>query len=196
MRTIVSVVVCLVLVAPGCDKVRLPTEPAHCATDTGTPAQVSGTIRSDSGILIGNARVTIGGVSTSADGAGRFSLDTPSGPSPLEIEAPGYIPGRGEIMVTAGSNTIRAVLPSGYGTMVLSGRVLEACSGRPIAGARIGVPGAFATSASDGTYVLLNVGGGTTFEFRVEREGYKSIGPGAFRLFSTATARDFLLERK
>ena len=157
MRSIASSAVCLVFLSLGCDKIRLPTEPSQCATDVGMPGQITGTVLSDSGSPVSDAHVTLSGTSTTSDGAGRFSLDAPSGPATLEIDAPGYVPAQGNIVVTAGTGAIRAVLPRGYGSViVLFGRVLESCSGSPIAGARVGVPGGFATSASDGNGGVSN----------------------------------------
>jgi Carboxypeptidase regulatory-like domain len=189
------VVVYLGFLALACRKLHLPTDPTGCGTDEGMQGQVNGTVFTESGGPISDALITIAGRSSRTDGAGRFSLEAPPGPSTLEIEALGYVPPTGEITVI-GTSTLRAVLPTTFASRILFGRVLDACSGRPIAGARVGLPNYFVTSSSDGTYVLAGVGGGTTLDFRVERDGYKTIGPGAFRLFWAATARDYLMERR
>lgn len=195
MRPFLRAAACLVFFVLACGKVHFPTEPTVCATSGGTVGQVSGTIFTEGGSPISEARVTIGGRSSRTDGGGRFSLEAPSGPALLEIEAPGYLMASGQITVIAGSGSLRAVLPDSSSTKVLFGRVLEACSGRPIAGARIGLPSYFVTSSPDGTYILIGLGANTTFGFGVEREGYKTIGPGAFRIFGGPTARDYFMER-
>ena len=195
MRSLAALAGCLAFLVLACGKIRLPTEPAFCATDAGTQGQVSGSILTDGGSPVSDARITIGDRSGRTDAAGRFSLEAASGSAMLEIEAPGHLRATGRITVTSGSSALRAVLPASSGTKVLFGRVLEACSGRPIAGARVGLRDYFATSLSDGTYVLVGVGANTTLDFRVERSGYKTIGPGAFRLFGGPEARDFLMER-
>ena len=118
--------------------------------------QVNGTILTERGSPISDAIITIAGRSSRTDGAGSFSLEAPPGTSTLEIEAPGYVRATGEITVI-GNSTLRAVLPASFDSRVLFGRVLDACSGRPIAGARVGLPNYFVMSSNDGTYVLMEL---------------------------------------
>jgi len=192
-----------ILVAAGCKhEHRSPTDPgggpaALCATDAGMPASVAGQVRTFDGQPVGNVPVRLGAQTVVADAAGNFSFpQILSGPAEVQVNAPGYLQASGSVMVLAGPNRVDLLLLSREPRRLLYGRVFEDCSGMPIAGARVGTTSYSMLTAADGSYALPNIGENTTFDFRVEKEGYKSTPSGSFRIFGEGSrSADFILQR-
>jgi hypothetical protein len=118
------------------------------------------------------------------DPGGAFLLDKLApGRYVLTASARGRPPARSEpVEVEVGRTThhVRIVLPAGA---TLTGRVTDAATRRPIAGASIGLDGLTGTRAdaieavqsdASGAYVLEGVPAGGPFSLRVERDGYRT----------------------
>jgi len=103
-----------------------------------------------------------GGPSTTTGGNGAFTItDIPPDTYEVTIAAPDYIPQVYQAMIMAGVTTdVQTVYlsPSAQSTTI-TGRVIEAETGKAIAGATVTVPetGATAKTASDGVYMISGI---------------------------------------
>ena len=161
-------------------------------TDSGYTSVLQGSVLTEDGAPIGFATITVGTQSTTADGAGNFKMDLMSGTYPITIAAPGHMTAIGTLVIAGGLSTFRTAIAPDQRTSTLFGRVLEACTGRPIAGARVGSPSANVLTNADGTYALHCCFNSVT-DFTVTKSGYKTIAPQLMRT-GGATARDWLME--
>src|SRR5262245_34895501 len=159
MRRFAPFTILLSICLIACDRkhrFHLPTEPTRCSAGLAMTANVRGQVVTSGGQPIANAEVQLGGRTIIANTDGEFSFrELTSGTIPLIVRASGYYDANGQIQMMGGDNRLLVPLARNIsGSGILFGRVLDSCTGRPIAGARVGTPDAFVFSASDGTYTL------------------------------------------
>jgi len=186
--------VLLALLFLSCNKLTNPFE--GCAgLGLGSSGSLEGRLHDDTGSPVPNAAITLGmNRQTTTDNDGRFLFaDVPGGTYTLTY-TPVSSPVSGQIHVTSGRNVIDFVLPSRSDAGWATGRVLDACSGHPVAGATVGSSLASTVSGADGTYTLFvccSSANGQT----VSKDGYVAQPFSIGRVFHQTVLQDFILER-
>jgi len=189
--------VLLALLALSCNRNNEITNPFEgCAgLSLGEPASLEGRLHTPGGAPVTGVKVTLdGNVQTDVGVDGRFAFSGVRAGLHSLTYSPGMFPLSGQLQVVKGNNYVDVVVSTDFNQGWAAGRVLDACTGRPIASARIGTEGAFVTTGPDGTYnkpACCN----SSFGESVRANGYVSAHYGVARVFGRTQLMDFVLER-
>ncbi|MDO5625942.1 MAG: carboxypeptidase regulatory-like domain-containing protein [Pseudomonadota bacterium] len=154
-----------------------------------TTATVLGKVtRSDTGAAISGAVIKVGTLTTpsGADGSYQF-LEVPPGDVTVSVSHPGFRGAAGQVTLQAGSTAIFSpvLVPVPAGGVVsgaVSGVVLNALNGQPIAGATITVSGAFIATTqteADGKYTIAPLPSAGQITLAITAAGYQSVTASA-----------------
>ena len=183
-------VLILALLAASCD---LITNPEHCAT-AGLAARLEGHVTSFDGVPQPGIAITLGvndQAVTDANGAFFFSSLTARNYPITTTNDKIY----GDIQISPGRNEVRIVVVTTSFTGYTSGRILDACTRKPIGGATIGPGFHTVITGADGTYnrsACCNTELGVT----VSAPGYKSQPFSGFRISGRTRYQDVLMQRE
>ncbi len=179
----------------------LSFSPAMAATDEPTPdpsGRFTGRVlAAGAGTPLPGIAIVLNGATAGTTGAsGEFDIKLAAGSYALRIAQTGYDVVTGSFVVSAGTitdaGTIR--LMAQRTTSSVSGRVVNATTGRPVVGALVEVVnGASVKSSADGSYALHNLTG-TSFNLRASAEGYVTQGWQLQTERPNAITQDFSLE--
>ena len=147
----------------------------------GLTAVLSGTIQSKTGQPLQNATVSAGASSVFTDAKGQYTLNNLSpGTATITVARSGYKTVTATLTLAAGQRYLFSptLYPNNVtppSTATLQGRVLDAATQKPLAGAQISLPGnSVAQSGADGRFSLANVAPGP-FVLTIELPGYQSM---------------------
>jgi ABC-type dipeptide/oligopeptide/nickel transport system permease component/outer membrane protein assembly factor BamB len=157
---------------------------AGCVVDLGRPGgpaawPVSGEVVAPNGTPVAGALVEAGGLSATTDASGTFELELTNGTYELYVVEPGSVPT--EVAITVdGPLSDLVVLLAPIPLFELSGVVVDADSGRGVAGAFVNLTGPYGYQASavtgpDGAFELL-AGDGANELSITPPDGYASVG--------------------
>ncbi len=150
--------------------VRRPA-PAGTGSTVVAPSVVGSVTRVD-GSGIGGATVSAGGVTTSTDAQGAYSLEgLAPGPTTVIAEASGFRPAKKDLVVTPGTPVeapFVLVVPTGPGS--ISG-VVRAGPDKLLAGAKVTVGSATLTTSTTGAWSVDGVGPGPV-KVKIALDGY------------------------
>lgn len=158
----VPVLLLIVVVAAGVLYLRRPVEPAavdpaaNAAADPNVPGTVATADRVVAGLVVdrrtgrpvAGADVTASGVTVTTDLTGRFSLSHADAAPEVTIRAAGYA----ARTVAAAGELVRIEL----NPAPVTGRLIDAATERPVAGAAITLGGRTALSAADGSFSVAD----------------------------------------
>jgi hypothetical protein len=161
----------------------------------GEAASLEGRLHTPEGAPVTGVKVTLdGNVQTDVDVNGRFAfVNTTAGLHSLSY-SPASFGLSGQLQLTKGRNVVDIVTPTNFNSGWAAGRVLDACTGRPIAGAQIGTETSFVTTGTDGTYNKFACCN-SSFGESVRANGYAPAHYGVARVFGRTQLMDFVLER-
>ncbi|HEX9626663.1 MAG TPA: carboxypeptidase regulatory-like domain-containing protein, partial [Acidiferrobacterales bacterium] len=157
-------------------------------------------VDADSGAPLAGAQVSIqGSASATADGAGRFLIEQlTAGTLDITVSFSGYqavaytaIAPEGATVDLGAVRLTRLATPT---TTTVIGRILDAASGAPVAGASVSTQGASVVSAADGSYRIEGIAT-TQFTLSASAVGYlTNSGPVSLAAHGTASV-DIQLQR-
>ncbi|PPB80786.1 carboxypeptidase family protein [Albidovulum inexpectatum] len=131
-------------------------------------------IDADTGRALPGARVTVGDLAAESETTGSFVLDrVPAGEMTLMAQFSGYVPGTKSVRLAPGATLDVIVELEPIRTGIISGRVVDAETGEPIAGALVSVGGRVSETDANGVYRIEGVDAGTA-EIRVQYPGYRA----------------------
>jgi hypothetical protein len=184
----------LIITLSSCGLLTDPEE--QCGGFRTGAASLDGRLYYADGRGVAHAAITLGmNRQTETDADGSFSFrDLTAGTYPLRsVDSPYLL--RGDIQVTRGRNVVRIIVPNQSFSGWAAGRVLDACTGRPIAGARIGWPDHYIETDGNGTYVR---GACCNSEFGVMiwKDGYIAQPFSGSRISAATLLHDYELTRQ
>jgi len=185
--------VVLALLSFSCNRDQL-TRPFGACTgfSAGQPASLEGRLHYDTGAPAAGLKITLdGNVQVETDAGGQFvfpALET----GVHTLQSTGI---SGEMQIAQGRNYVDFPVPTYSTSGWAAGRVLDACTGRPIAGAKVGNDSNFTTTAADGTFNKFSCCN-TSLGETVSANGYATFNYGSNgRIFQHTKVVDYLLQR-
>ena len=187
--------VLLALLTLSCNGNELTNPFEGCGLGFGQPASLEGRLHTSDGAPVAGVKVTLSGnLQTDTDANGRFAFSNITAGMHSLTYTPATFFLTGSLQVTKGRNYVDLVVATSTNSGWAAGRVLDACTGRSIAGARIGTETDFVTTAQDGTYNKFACCNSTVNE-SVRADGYVSQPYGTGRVFGATVLLDVVLER-
>jgi hypothetical protein len=161
----------------------------------GEAAALEGRLHTPDGAPVTGVKVTLDGTAQTDVGIdGRFAFSNITAGLHTLTYSPTSFSLSGQLQITKGRNYADVVTATNFNQGWAAGRVLDACTGRPIAGARIGTETSFVTTGPDGTYNKFACCN-TSFGESVSANGYANAHYGVARVFGHTQLMDFVLER-
>lgn len=131
-------------------------------------------IEADTGRGLPGARVTVGDLAAESETTGGFVLDrVTAGEVTLMAQLAGYAPGTKNVRLAPGATLDVIVELEPIRTGTISGRIRDAETGEPIAGALVSVGGRVNETDANGVYRVEGVDAGRA-EIRVQYPGYRA----------------------
>jgi hypothetical protein len=162
---------------------------------TPTIGSINGSVRNASNNQpIAGATVTAGGMTTTTDGGGNYTLNNvPTGSQSVSVTATDFNPNSVSVTVPPGATVTQNItLTPQLGTV--SGFVKDDY-GEPIAGATVNVAGISTASLADGSYSVSNLTPGQK-SIIASKENYTSVTVTVTIVGNQTTPQDLILARK
>ncbi len=149
------------------------------------------------GMPVAGALLGLGAGSAMTSSDGSFSIvGTTAGPQSLSL-APvraGLV--TGDISVLTGDNVLRIPVARPGSQGLLTGRAIDGCTGRPLAGVLVSVGSRSATSDTDGLYEIDGLCCGTLPPLRATHAGYRTYSAALGRVDHASRWFDVVIIRQ